>query len=107
MVFGCLEETSISDGRFLGTWTSPDVGDTLIFTSDQFFYKSDSFMHNHSYEYSYTNIDITIQYKGPNMIYVEPTTHSYEFYNDDLIIDFSGGCYGFESVVSKYTKVLF
>ena len=101
----CTEEIPLSDGRFPGTWISGEQKDTLIFTSDQFFNKSDPFWGiKHIYEYSYTNVDITIQYKGPNKIYVRPTTHPYELNEDKLINDFTEGCYGFDSAILKYNR---
>jgi len=49
-------------------------------------------------------VSITIQYKGPNEIYVKPTTHPYKLNEDELIIDFTGGCYGFERAILKYNR---
>jgi len=104
LMCACLEETPLSDGRFLGTWIPDEQTDTLIFTSDQLFYQTDTHEYNHSYVYSYTYTDITIQYKGPLEILVKPTTHPYELNQNELIIDFSKGCYGFEAVKSKYIR---
>jgi hypothetical protein len=41
--------------------------------------------------------EITVQYNGPLYILVQPSTHKFELENNQLVIDFTNGCYGFQS----------
>lgn len=95
-----------TDGRFIGTWVNRANNDTLTFIDDFCFYKRFYDGLKHSYEYSYDEDSITIQYQGPNMILVQPSTIHYEFNGNKLSIDFSKGYYGFESVIYLLSKNL-
>lgn len=39
------------------------------------------------------------------MILIQPSTHHYELKNNELLIDFTNGCYGFESEKYILTKI--
>jgi hypothetical protein len=94
------------DGRFIGTWEilTPDH-DTLLFSDESSFSRKfyDGLLH--SFKYSYDSDSITIQYSGPNLILVQPSTHHYEFKNNQLLIDFTNGCYGFEPQKYSLAKI--
>jgi len=94
------------DGRFIGTWKilTPD-NDTLSFKSESSFSRKFYDSMDHSFEYSYDADSITIKYNGTNMILVQPSTHHYEFKNNELLIDFTNGCYGFEFEKYNLTKL--
>ncbi len=94
------------NSKFIGTWKilTPD-NDTIIFKDESNFTRKYYDGINHSFDYSYDNNSITIQYAGPNMIGVPPTTHFYEIKNKELIINFSNGCYGFDKQIYKLTKL--
>lgn len=103
-------EGSFHDGRFLGTWVSTDNlvltnnPDTLTFANEDFFSKSLGDNMQHPYKYSYDENSITILYYGTNLVLVQSTTHSYNLKNNELIIDFSNGSYGFDSKKITYIK---
>ena len=104
-LFSC-EKDFYSDGRFIGSWKilTPD-SDTLTFNNESSFSRKYYDGLKHSFKYSYDRENITIQYAGPNMILVRPSTHHYEFKNNVLLIDFSNGCYGFDSKIYNLTKI--
>ncbi len=60
------------------------------------------------YIYSYTIQDrkITMQFKGPLSVSVDPSTHSIKLKNNELILDFSNGCYGFKKEVYVFKKTV-
>lgn len=92
----CKKDVEITPS-VVGKWKIivPD-NDTLVFNNDSFSRKFyDGILH--SYKYSIKNDEITIQYNGPNYILVQSSTHKIEFGSNQLIIDFSNGCYGFQS----------
>jgi len=105
ILFSC-EKDFAPDRRFIGVWKilTPD-SDTLFFSSESSFSRKTHDGIEHSFEYSYDKNNITIQYKGPNMILVQPSIHSYEIKNNELFIDFTDGCYGFESETYNFTKI--
>ena len=57
--------------------------------------------------YSYSIIDskITLQYKGPEKLLVQPSIHSIKLKNNELTIDFTNGCHGFEKEVYIFKKI--
>jgi len=103
-VFISCNKDSIPDGRFIGTWISEDKTDTMFIIDDYTFKKPFYDRLLHSFEYSYTEDSITIQYAGPNMILVRPSTHHYSLTRSTLTIDFSKVNYGFEQVKKEYLK---
>lgn len=103
-VFISCNKDSILDGRFIGTWISEDKTDTLFFIDDHTFQQPAYDRVLHSYAYSYTEDSITIQYAGPNMILVRPSTHHYTLTNSTLILDLYKINYGFEPVKKEYKK---
>jgi hypothetical protein len=92
------------DGGFIGTWKilTPD-SDILTFKNESLFTRKFYDGIDHSFKYSYDQDSITIQYSGPNKILIQPSTHHYELKNNELLIDFTNGCYGFES--EKYNLI--
>lgn len=98
------ENKFISNNQFIGSWRilTPDQ-DTIIFQNDSSFIRRYYDGANHWFAYSYDQDSITVQYQGPNMIYVRPSTHAYEIKNNELTIDFTNGCYGFDKRV--YTLI--
>jgi hypothetical protein len=100
------EKESIIAGRFLGDWkiTSPD-SDILTFKNDSIFLRKSYDGIDNSFKYSFDKDSITIQYSGPNMILIQPSTHHYELNSNVLFIDFTNGCYGFESAKYTLTKI--
>ena len=104
-LFSCKKDFEI-DGRFIGSWkiVAPD-NDTLTFNNESSFSRKYYDRIDHSFKYSYDKDSITIQYTGPNKILVRPTTHHYEFKNKVLSIDFSNGCYGFDTKIYTLTKI--
>lgn len=100
----CEKEKKYPDGRFIGTWISSDMQDSLIFISDDILMHPAADGIQHTYIYSFTNDSITIQYKGPYFILVEPSTHHYILARDNLEIDFTNGGYGFDRDVIEFKK---
>ena len=97
-------EKDYPDGRFIGTWASLDQQDTLIFISDDILFRPLSDGLKHTYIYNYTNDSITLQYKGPYMILVEPSTHLYFLDGNNLEIDFINGGYGFNRELISFKR---
>ncbi len=100
----CEKEKKFPDGRFIGTWVSVDKRDSLIFISDDILMRPAADGIKHTYIYNYTNDSITLQYKGPYLILVEPSTHSYFLSGDNLEIDFTNGGYGFDRDVIDFKR---
>jgi hypothetical protein len=100
IVMSSCEKANTNDYRqFLGTWISTDVVDTLDFTSDHDFSKNKT-----PFNYSISGDSITIQYNGPLMIYIKPTTHFYILKGNELTIYISKWCYGFRQQKTKYIR---
>lgn len=97
-------ETEIPDGRFIGKWISSERQDTINFETNSDLYRG-YYDGLHHFDYSYTNDSITIQYSGPNMILVYPTTHKYELHEKRLIINFESHCYGFSPGKDTLIKI--
>jgi len=106
ILFVSCDKDFTPDRRFIGSWKilTPD-NDTIIFKEESNFTRKYFDGVTHTFDYSYDNDSITIQYTGPNMIGVPPTTHFYELKNYELIIDFSNGCYGFDREIYNLTKI--
>ena len=98
LIISC-EKDDTSDNMILGTWISEDKIDTLKFLDDQTFKKS-----YHTFLYNRNIRKITIQYSGPNYILVSPSTHNYTLTSDELKIDFTNGCYGFNSEIINFIR---
>ncbi|MEI6090224.1 MAG: hypothetical protein WCR42_07220 [bacterium] len=101
---GSCEEKKIPDGRFIGSWVSTDLTDTLQFKDETNFIRFRKSGFYDFFEYSYTNDSITVAYTGPMKILTRPTTHRYTLKNGQLMIDFTNECFGFESRVINYNK---
>jgi hypothetical protein len=105
VLFSC-EKDFDSDGRFIGSWKmlTPDT-DTLTFKDESSFSRKFYDGLDHSFKYSYDKDSITVQYAGPNKIFVQPSTHHYELKNNVLIVDFTNGCYGFDTKIYNLAKI--
>lgn len=104
VIFSC-EKDFDNNENLIGSWKilTPD-NDTLTF-SESYFSRNYFNGLDHSFEYSCNKDSIIIQYTGPNMILVQPTTHHYELKENVLLIDFTNGCYGFNSMRYNLTKI--
>jgi hypothetical protein len=98
------EEKKIPDGRFIGTWISTDLTDTLQFKDETKFIRFRKSGFYDFFDYSYTQGSITITYTGPMKILSRPTTHRYTLKNGLLMINFTNECFGFDSRVMNYKK---
>jgi hypothetical protein len=98
------EKESNPVGGLIGNWKilTPD-SDILTFKNESLFTRKFYDGIDHSFKYSCDNDSITIQYSGPNMILIQPSTHHYELKDNELLIDFTNGCYGFGS--EKYNLI--
>ena len=103
VVFSC-EKDLVIDDSLIGNWEilTPD-NDTIAFQNELSFIRRYNDKIDYSFKYSTNKDSVTIQYNGPNMILVQPSTHFYELKNNELSIDFSNGCYGF--VKEKYILI--
>jgi hypothetical protein len=104
LCFGSCQDKRIPDGRFIGTWISTDLTDTLQFKNETKFIRFSKTGFYSFFDYSYTSDSITIAYTGPMKILTRPTTHRYTLKNGQLMIDFTNECFGFESKVINYNK---
>ena len=77
----------------------------MIFIDDHTFKKPFYDQLLHTFEYNYTEDSITIQYAGPNMILVRPSTHHYTLTHSTLIIDLYKVNSGLELVEMEYLKI--
>lgn len=102
---GACEKNSLPDGRFIGTWIAADKSDTLYFVDDQTFKSPRADGVLHTFVYSYTEDSIKIQYAGPNMVLVRPSTHHYRLSRSTLIIDLRKVNYGFEPIKKEYARL--
>lgn len=93
----------IQPNKFIGKWITIDLIDTLYFLTNSRFERPRGYF-NDWYEYSYTNDSLTIQYSGPDKIYVLPTTNKYDFVDDTLIINFRKNYY--PNIISGLKKFL-
>jgi hypothetical protein len=98
LIISC-EKEDFTGNMILGTWISTDKMDTLKFLDNQTFKKS-----YHTFLYSRNNGSITIQYSGPYYILVSPSTHNYSLNINKLKIDFTNGCYGFDSEIITFIR---
>jgi hypothetical protein len=76
----------IHPNKFIGEWITTDLSDTLYFKTNDLMERPE-FYYNSRYKYSYTCDSLTVQYAGPNKIYVRPATFKYNFSGDTLIIN--------------------
>ena len=119
LLYSC--ENRLITKNLIGQWVSENNIDTLNFindnklersvllksfrSEDQPFNQLNFYELKHSYDYSISSDEITLQYQGPFNISVMPSTHPCEIRGDILTIDFTKGCYGFESRISVYHKI--
>lgn len=92
-LFSCDKESRLKE-ELIGVWISQDAKDTLEFIDFSTFTRSfKGWPHHYSYDIEADSIEI--QYNGPNMILVLPSTHHFSKNGSSLNLDFSNYCYGF------------
>lgn len=101
---GACKQEMTAEKSMSGTWVSESPADTIVFLDSQTFTKSVRSTFFHTFGYSFVNDSITIQYKGPNKILVNPSTHYFSLVGNSLTIDLSNGCYGFENRKMVYVR---
>jgi hypothetical protein len=90
----------IHPNEFVGRWINQDLSDTLFFCTNNSFKRFYGL-----FDYAYTSDSMTIQYMGPEKIYVKPFTIKYELTNDTLIMDFKKNYYpDFIKGIRKYIQ---
>ncbi len=99
------DEIETNQKELIGTWVAVDKSDTLEFTSENYFLKSNGYMVSDHYDYALFRDSIEIGYKGIMYILVYPTMHKYSIDNGNLTIDFGNKlCYGFPLQEMTYIK---
>jgi hypothetical protein len=102
VISSCEKNPSDNSKRFIGTWISTDLVDTVEFKTEHDFYKNVGIPKDH-FNYSISGDSLTIQYNGALYILVQPTNHFYKFSDDLLTIDLEH-CYGFRSQIISFTR---
>jgi hypothetical protein len=102
VISSCEKNPSENNKRFLGTWISTDLVDTVEFRTENDFYKNFGIPKDH-FNYKVSTDSITIQYNGFLKIAVQPTDHFYKFNGDLLTINLEH-CYGFRSQIISFTR---
>lgn len=99
------DEIDTKQKELLGTWIAADKSDTLEFTSENDFLKSNGYMVSDHYDYALFKDSIEIGYRGIMYVLIYPTMHKYSIDNGSLSIDFSNKqCYGFPLQEMTYIK---
>jgi len=102
VISSCEKSRSENSKKFLGTWISTDLVDTVEFRTENDFYKNVGIPKDH-FNYSVSGDSITIQYNGVLYILVQPTNHFYKFSGDQLTINLEH-CYGFRNQIISFTR---
>lgn len=102
VISGCKKNPADNSKRFLGTWISTDLVDTVEFRTEHELYKNVAIPLDH-FNYSVSGDSITIQYNGVMFILVKPSNHYYTFSGNTLTIDLKN-CYGFRDQVITFTR---
>lgn len=102
VISSCEKNRSDNSKKFLGTWISTDLVDTVEFRTENDFYKTVGIPYDH-FNYSVSGDSITIQYYGALFILVQPSNHYYKFSGNSLTIDLEH-CYGFRNQIISFTK---
>lgn len=89
---------------FKGTWISDNNADTLVFINDSIFTKSHFDGFESIFYYRIKKDSVTIQYRGPNKILVQPATNYFTLENNRFTIYLSNCAYGFDCVKKVYIK---
>ena len=92
LIFNGCQKDYHSSQRFIGSWVTTDLSDTMIFLTNTSIYRP----HNNYYDlygYSYTTDSITIHYTGPDKILVLPMVSKYLFVQDTLMINYKSNYY--------------
>jgi hypothetical protein len=97
-------DKKIVPDRFVGRWVTTDKIDTMYFITNDHFRLHDNYFS--LYAYSYTSDSITIDYAGPDKIYVKPVTYHYNFDGDTLTMNVYKDFYwSIEKGIKKFLKV--
>jgi hypothetical protein len=96
------DKTADNSKRFLGTWISTDLVDTVEFRTENDLFKNVAVPWDH-FNYSVSGDTISIHYNGVLFILVKPTNHYYTFSGNTLTIDLRQ-CYGFRDQVITFTR---
>ena len=102
VISSCEKNPPDNSKKFLGTWISTDLLDTIEFKTEHDLYKTVGIPNDH-YNYSVSGDSITIQYNGALFILVQPSNHYYEFSGNKLSIDLKR-CYGFRNQIISFTR---
>ncbi|RLE05950.1 MAG: hypothetical protein DRJ13_01100 [Bacteroidetes bacterium] len=102
-LFSCDKDLRRKE-ELIGAWISQDAKDTLEFIDFSTFTKNGFEGWPHFYGYDIEADIIEIQYNGPNMILVLPSTHHFSINGNSLSLDFSNYCYGFERKNYEFIK---
>jgi hypothetical protein len=102
VISSCEKSRSENSKRFLGTWISTDLVDTIEFRTENDFYKNVGIPKDH-FKYSVSGDSIMIQYHGFLYILVQPTNHFYKFEGELLTIDLEH-CYGFRNQIISFSR---
>ena len=82
----------------------PD-SDTLTFKTNDLFIRVYNDGIEHAFKYRFGTDSVTVQYRGPNKPIVQATSHRCFINQNEMVIDFSNGCYGFNSQEYKFLKL--
>ena len=106
LMSNCSEnDLGMKEEQILGRWIASDKSDTLNFTTENDFSKSNGYLHEDHYYYEISNDSIEIGYNGHLLILVIPTKHKYSLGDKTMTIDFSNKpCYGFSEGIITYEK---
>jgi hypothetical protein len=99
LISSCNKSEKIDYNQLLGSWISTDSVDLIEFRSDRDLYRNPSY-----FIYSLSVDSITIQYNGPLMILIKPTTHFCELKGNTFTVDFRPNCFGFRSEVVNFKR---
>jgi hypothetical protein len=101
-ILSCEKNPVDNSKRFLGTWISTDLVDTIEFRTEHDLYKSVAIPFDH-FNYTVSGDSIKIQYNGVMFILVKPSNHYYTFSGNTLTIDLRQ-CYGFRDQVITFYR---
>jgi hypothetical protein len=104
-IISSCEKDTTEVRNLVGTWKIVSPENDTVFFSEKTFTKKNHLLFSSFFDYSYTKDSITIRYRGPNKILVQPTTHTYRRYDNEITINLTNGCYGFEQDIYLLSKL--
>jgi hypothetical protein len=112
VIISCQKESTemlssfekVSAGTLVGTWVEENKTDTLYVINDHTFTRSLREGIRHTFGYALKEDSITIQYKGPDKIFVLPRTHFYSLDGNKLVIIYSNPSYGIDEEKETFYK---